>query len=84
MELAPPTASVRGLGERTLTSGCLPCRSNLTRVAATTFRDSRPQENLQLILGAVEFDPPFPSWPGDSPGHLLPHVVDGVRLTGSL
>jgi hypothetical protein len=27
---------------------------------------------------------PFPSWPGVSPGHLLPHVVEGVPLTGSL
>src|SRR5476649_1948447 len=34
----------------------------------------------KLILGAVDLDSPFPSWPGDSPGHLPPHVVEGCPL----
>jgi hypothetical protein len=33
-----------------------------------------------LIPGAVALDSPFPSWPGDSPGHLPPHVVEGCPL----
>jgi hypothetical protein len=34
----------------------------------------------RLIPGAVDLDSPFPSWPGDSPGHLPPHVVEGCPL----
>src|SRR5476651_2536860 len=41
---------------------------------------AEPEANrLALIPGAVDLDSPFPSWPGDSPGHLLPHVVEGAR-----
>jgi hypothetical protein len=34
---------------------------------------------FDLIPGAVDLDSPFPSWPGDSPAHLPPHVVEGAR-----
>jgi hypothetical protein len=39
-----------------------------------------PPANPARIPGAVDLDSPFPSWPGDSPGHLPPHVVEGCPL----
>jgi hypothetical protein len=33
-----------------------------------------------IIPGAVDLDSPFPSWPGDSPGHLPPHLVERCPL----
>src|SRR5450432_1225357 len=40
----------------------------------------RSRTDSIIIPTAVDLDSRFPSWPGDSPGHLLPHMVEGCPL----